>query len=474
MAGPAEPRLQNQLLAWLLVPLLVLLVIDTAASYWAARYLADRAHDRSLQEIAREVALHVRPNGVGPRLEMSRAVERVLMVDQDDRLFYNVATAAGAVIGGDANMAAPPEPPRPDGRARFRDASLHDQPVRIVALWLPFTNEAGSGQVLVQVAETLNRRQRLALEILASIVLPQLLLILLASGVVYAGVSRGLLPLKRLRTAVSSRSHVDLSPIGLHDVPGEVRPLVDEVNQLMLRLGKTLDVQSRFIADAAHQLKTPVSGLKAQIELAMREDDPARVRHGLAQLHLAAERLSRLVQQLLTLARNEPGAITSLEMQRVDLNALAVDVAMRWVPDALRRGIDLGFEGADAPVMILGDADRLRELINNLLDNAVRYSREQGRVTVAMTHTADRQACLSISDDSPTIPVQERQRIFERFHRLLGSQVDGSGLGLAIVSEIAALHQARITLEDDSDGIGNTFSVVFPEATVPPSTTPEQ
>ena len=198
--------------------------------------------------------------------------------------------------------------------------------------------------------------------------------------------------------------------------------------------------------------------------MALREDDPARVRHALAQLHLGAERLSRLVRQLLTLARNEPGAIHTVDMRRIDLNALAVDVAMRWVPDALKRGIDLGFEPAAETVTIDGDPDRLRELINNLVDNAVRYSREQGRVTVAVGRTGDGQARLSISDDSPTIPVDERERIFERFHRLLGSHVDGSGLGLAIVSEIAALHQARITLEDDTDGIGNTFSVVFPTA----------
>ncbi|MEO7937999.1 MAG: sensor histidine kinase N-terminal domain-containing protein, partial [Burkholderiaceae bacterium] len=298
MAGRAEPRLQTQLLAWLLVPLLALLIIDTAASYWTSRYLADRAHDRSLQEIAREVALHVRPNAVGPQLEMSQAVERVLMVDQDDQLFYNVANAAGTLIGGDPRIAPPPTQRSADDRARFRDGTLQGQPVRIVALWLPLGTDSRAGQVLVQVAETLNRRQRLALEILASIVLPQLLLILLACAVVYGGVSRGLLPLKRLRAAVSSRSHVDLSPIDTHGVPGEVRPLVDEVNQLMLRVGRTLDVQNRFIADAAHQLKTPVSGLKAQIELALREDDPARVRHNLAQLHVGAERLSRLVRQL--------------------------------------------------------------------------------------------------------------------------------------------------------------------------------
>ncbi len=468
MAVRSEPRLQTQLLAWLLAPLLALLMVDTAASYWAARYLADRAYDRSLQEIAREVALHVRANGAGPRLDMSSAVERVLMVDQDDRLFYSVAAPSGQVIGGDTAIAAPPVLPATDGPARFRDAVLDAEPVRIVAVWLPYAEQpTPASRVLVQVAETLNRRQRLALEILASIVLPQLLLILLASAVVYGGVSRGLLPLERLREAVSSRSHVDLRPLETQGVPGEVRPLVDEVNELMLRLGRTLDVQNRFIADAAHQLKTPVSGLKAQIELALREEDPARLRHSLAQLHVGTERLSRLVRQLLTLARNEPGAVSSLQMQPVDLGALAMDVAMQWVPDALRRGIDLGFEDAPEPVTIMGDADRLRELLNNLLDNAVRYSREQGRVTVAVARTDDGNARVSISDDSTTIPVPERQRIFERFHRLLGSQVDGSGLGLAIVREIAALHQAHITLEDDVDGIGNTFSVVFRAASQP-------
>lgn len=458
----AELRLQTQLLGWLLLPLMLLLIIDTAASYWAALQLSNRAHDRSLQEIAREVALHVRPNGNGPKVDISPAVERVLLVDQDDSLHYSVARRDGTLIGGDAALAASPQTPSPVApAARFRDAVLHGEPVRQVAIWLPYGAATPGDEVLVQVAETRNRRQRLALDILASIVLPQLLLIVLAGAVVYVGVSRGLMPLKRLRTAVSSRSHVDLSPIELDRVPGEVRPLVDDINALMLRLEQALDVQNRFIADAAHQLKTPVSGLKAQIEMALRENDPARVRHALAQLQVGAERLSRLVRQLLTLARNEPGAIHTVDMQRIDLNALAVDVAMRWVPDALKRGIDLGFEPAGGPVPIDGDPDRLRELINNLVDNAVRYSREQGRVTMAVGHTGDGQARLSISDDSPTIPVDERQRIFERFHRLLGSHVDGSGLGLAIVSEIAALHQARITLEDDSDGIGNTFSVVF-------------
>jgi len=151
-----------------------------------------------------------------------------------------------------------------------------------------------------------------------------------------------------------------------------------------------------------------------------------------------------------------------VQLQPLDLNAFALEVSMEWVPQALERGIDLGFEGAERAQTIAADRDRLRELVNNLIDNAIRYSHAGGRVTVQVARAPDDQCRLSISDDGPGIPVQERARIFERFHRLLGTQEDGSGLGLAIVSEIASLHGARITLEEDTDGVGSTFSVFFP------------
>ncbi|MEO8545565.1 MAG: sensor histidine kinase N-terminal domain-containing protein [Burkholderiaceae bacterium] len=466
--APAEPRLQHKLLVWLMGPLMALLVLDTAASYWIALRFSNLAHDRALQEIAREVVLHVRPSGGGPKLDISPAVERVLLTDQDDVARYKVSAVGGGFIGGDPDLPAPAGGVPAMGKTVFYEATMQDQPVRVVATWMPLEGAAANDLVQVQVAETLNKRSRLVWEILASVFIPQLLLIMLAGAVVYFGVSRGLLPLKRLQAAVSSRSHLDLSPIDVRDVPGEVRPLVDEVNELMQRLGATLDFQNRFIADAAHQLKTPVSGLKAQIEIALRESDAARVQHCLAQLYLSADRMSRLVAQLLALARNEPGAAQAIELQPIDLNALAVDVAMRWVPEALKRDIDLGFEAGPDAVLIRGEPDRLRELLNNLVDNAVRYSRHSGRVTVAVGMAVAGEAVLSVSDDSQKIPIEERQRIFERFHRLLGSHADGSGLGLAIVSEIAALHQARITLEEDVDGIGNTFSVFFPLAAQAP------
>ena len=458
-----EPRLQRKLLAWVLGPLLLLLVLDAGAAYWNAVRYSNQAYDRALQEIAREIALHVHAGEGGLRLDLSDAAARALLLDPEDRLFFRVQAADGGVLGGDA--ALPPPPQELGDAPRFYGAAVGGEPVRMVAARLPLVDAPGAPAVLVQVAETLRKRERLAWEMVANVVLPELLLIAITALVVWFGVSRGLQPLQRLRRAVSDRSHLDLSPVDLQDVPGEVRPLVQEVNDLMARLARTFDFQNRFVADAAHQLKTPVSGLKAQIELALRETDPQRVQHSLSQLYISADRLSRLVAQLLSLARNEPGALQSLQLQPLDLNAFALEVGMDWAPHAIKRGIDLGFEGADAPLMIDADRDRLRELINNLIDNAIRYSQPGGRVTVRAQATPDGHCQLAISDDGPRIPVEERARIFERFHRLLGTPEDGSGLGLAIVSEIATLHGARITLEEDTDGIGNTFSVFFRRST---------
>ncbi|HSW17723.1 MAG TPA: sensor histidine kinase N-terminal domain-containing protein [Ramlibacter sp.] len=456
----AEPRLQRTLLAWLLGPMLLLLALDTGATWWSALRSADLAHDRSLHEIARELGLHVTGGPGGPRLELSPAAERILLVDPEDRLFFRVATREGVHLGGEPQLAPDrPLPSSPGSTMSYR-TRLDGEPVRVFMTWTPLS-DGGKGAVLVQVAETLNRRNALAREIVAYAVLPQLLLIGLVTIAIWLGVARGLRPLNRLRDALARRSHRHLRPIAMKGMPAEIRPLVEEVNDLMRRLGQTLDSQSRFIADAAHQLKTPVSGLKAQLEMALRETDPQRVQHSLAQLYLGVDRMSRLVQQLLALARNEPAAAESLRLQPLDLVAFALEVSMEWAPLALRRNIDLGFEGLEQPLGIRADFDRLRDLLNNLIDNAVRYSREGGRVTVKVVEEPG-QAKLSVSDDGPHIPPDERTRVFERFHRMLGAPAEGSGLGLAIVSEIATLHGARITLEEDTDGEGNTFSVWFP------------
>ncbi|MGE5169327.1 MAG: sensor histidine kinase N-terminal domain-containing protein [Rudaea sp.] len=450
---PRSATLRSKLLRWLLIPLSLLFLLDAFGSYTIARRLADRVYDGELLEIARELSLHVKPDGNVPAFDLEKDAERTLLLDRYDKVYYAVRTTDGRRIAGEATL---PPPRRADGGSTFYDSAFGGEPVRVAQL----ASVSGGVDAVVQVAETRVKRHDLVDAIMIGVILPQLLLIVIAGVVLWAGVARGLAPLRDLQQAIAARSHLDLSPVGVADAPAEVHPLLAAINDLMARLDEILTYQSRFIADAAHQLRTPVAGLKAHIEVALREDDPAQAKQSLAHLYTAVERMSRLVAQLLSLARNEPTTVRRLDLAPLDLSKLAFDVTTEWVPEAYRKGVDLGFEGVEPHAMIRGDAARLTELMNNLLDNAIRYSRRGGRVTVRVTAHPSR---VAVSDDGPVIPLEERQRVFERFHRLLGTHADGSGLGLAIVQEIARLHDAEIALTEDADGLGNTFTVTFPE-----------
>jgi len=454
---PAAPTtLRSQLLRGVLVPLTALLALGMGGGFFAVRAVTEEIYDGELGEIVRELALHVREAGGAPAFDLSPEAERTLLLDQYDRVYYAVRRADGATIAGERAL---PRGAAVGPRVSFGDAEFGGEAVRLASLRV---GAPGGGSVVIEVAETLAKRERLARMLLLGVALPQVMLIMAAAALVWLGVRRGLAPLQRLQQSVAERSHLDRSPLETRGVPGEVRPLVAAVNELMQRLGAVLDFQGRFIADSAHQLRTPVAGLKAHIEVALREEELAPMKRALSHLYVSAERLSHLVAQLLSLARNEPSAVRAATLVPLDLNRLVLEATAEWVAHAYRKAIDLGFEGADAPVMVHGDATRLAELVNNLVDNAVRYTPEGGRVTVRVLPGAH--PALAVSDDGPRIPVEERERIFERFHRLLGTGAEGSGLGLAIVRDIATLHGARIALEDDADGVGNRFTVVFPRA----------
>ena len=453
---PAEGALlRTQLLRWLLVPLLALLAADAAFSVLVAQRVAQSAQDKALREIAHELSLMVRREADGALvLELPEAARRVLLEDPEDRVSFELVDDQGRRLAGEAIPVPPPRATRLRSGEEMYDTYLGHSEVRVVQWPLPAHTGA-----LLRVAETRQQRNAMERDILAAVIVPQVLLIVLAALIVRAGVGRGLRPLEDLQRAVAARSHKDLSPLDDRQVPLEVRPLVASVNALLKRLEQVLQLQSRFIADAAHQLKTPVAGLKAHVELLARDPEPAEREALIARLHVGAERLSRLVSQLLSLARNEPEAARIIYFRPVDLNALVLDISAQWVPQALKRGIDLGLEAHEGTVSVQGDAGRLRELFDNLLDNAIRYSHEGGRVTVRVIDSPS--PTVSVSDDGPRIPPEQQQRVFERFHRLLGTG-DGSGLGLAIAQEIARLHEARILVQDDADGVGNRFSVVFP------------
>ena len=452
----SHPRtLRSKLFVSVLVPMSLILVADIAASAYLMNAISERIYDRELAEIGRELVLHVHSDGGTESFDLSAESERTLLLDEVDKVYYAVRDARGRLIAGEAGL---PRLRPGAGALRFSNDSFDGEPVRITALAVPRDR---SGAV-VEIAETRIKRQRLARELLLDLAVPQVLIILLGALLVSVGIARGLAPLERLRADVASRSHTDLRRIEADEIPGEVQPLVAAVNDLMDRFSAVLDFQRRFIADTAHQLRTPVAGLKAHIEVALRESNLNKVREGLAHLYTSADRLSRLVSQLLSLARNEPNTARRVNFAEIDFAKLALETTKDWVAEAYKKNIDLGYEGPERPIQVFADPARLAELINNLLDNAVRYTQPGGRVTVRVS--GEERAELVVSDDGPRIPVEERERVFERFHRLLGTHTEGSGLGLAIVREIATLHGAEIRLEEDRDGIGNTFTVVFPPA----------
>jgi two-component system sensor histidine kinase TctE len=264
-----------------------------------------------------------------------------------------------------------------------------------------------------------------------------------------------------LQQAIEQRSHRDLSAVPIVDAPREVQPLLRAMNDLLVRLRESIAHQQRFTADASHQLRTPLAGLQTQAEMALRESDPARVRHALEWIRASTVRLTHLLSQLLALARVEPGSGREAPLQNLDLAQLVRDTTAEWVSAALAKQIDLGFEAPQGAAWVNGNALMLREMLANLLDNAIRYSPVASEITVHLL-VAGGKAQLEVVDNGPGIPEGEREQVFERFHRLPDSSGEGCGLGLAIVREIALAHQAEISISGGPDGHGTRITIKLP------------
>jgi two-component system OmpR family sensor kinase len=312
------------------------------------------------------------------------------------------------------------------------------------------------GNTVVQVAQPLSARREVAADTALKTIKPLLLLFPFLGALVWLTVSAGLLPIGRVAREVQARDADSLAPIGAGALPQEIRPLTDALNDLLARLDHALNAQRAFVADAAHELRSPLTALKLQIQLAERAGDEAERSAAFAELRQGFERATRLVQQLLTLARQEPGAAEAAH-ETVDLNALARSVVSDLTPTAEEKGIDLGVSEAGADAGVEGDAEALRILLNNLVENAIRYTPQGGRVTVGVRRSADGPA-LTVEDSGPGIPPEDMDRVFDRFYRVPGTGVSGSGLGLAIVRQVAERHGARVSLQNLQAGLLATVS----------------
>ncbi len=447
---------------WLLIPLLTLLFISSIAIYRVSLNFSRVAYDRNLAESADDISqiiLKKARYSAGP-FSLSKNAREMILQDKYDDFYYNVRDERNTLQDGDVILPAPPRNllERNTKTAAFYDAVVKNKAVRVVTLPVIVPTPDNAQLIHIQVAETLHKRKTLAKEVLTLITLPQLFIIALAASIIWYAVGRSLRPLIQLEASVAARSPLELKPMEMTGVPTETRPLISAINGLLDRVVRVLNAQSRFVTDASHQLRTPLAGLKTHIALASRQKTLEAVQYSLVQLDVGVDKLIHLANQLLSLARNEPGADRALKLVAVDLNALAQSVTAEWINVALKYGIDLGFEGALEPVWINGDSMRLTELLNNLLDNALRYTPKGGIVTVRVTHPP----LLEVEDNGPGIPESDRVMIFERFYRLEENQVGGSGLGLAIVKEIAEIHQAKINLKSGASHRGSCFQLAFP------------
>jgi two-component system sensor histidine kinase TctE len=449
--------LRAQLAVWLLTPLLIVWAINAWLSYESAIELANRAHDRTL--LGSVLAIAERISVVDGQVVVDLPYSSLEMLESNlqSRVYYRVSAGARHLTGYEDLLR--PSAKLELGTPIFYDSHYLGEPVRVAAMNKRLYDDAVREPVLIQVAETGELRDSMSWGIASRSAVKELLLILLAALLIWGALNRGLRPLYQLRDQIKRRSRNDLSRIEAHLVPSEVRPLIQAINEHTAQVARITSAQKQFVADAAHQLKTPLSVLRAQADFASRQLDLVGVKEVLDDMRAEAVRVSRLVDQLLSLSRAEAAAPVLAE---VDLSTVMRAATFEWLPQALAKSIDLGFEG-DGPVKVHGHAALLHEMLANLLDNAVRYAPVGGHVTVRI-EMRDEHARLTVQDDGPGIPTQERERVFDRFYQIPGRDSPGCGLGLAIAREIAALHHATVAVNEPAHGRGTLFEVIFPIA----------
>ncbi len=477
----------GEILDWMLAPLLLLWPMSIAITYLVAKSIANQPFDDALEDRVTVLSQQIRTVAGQPVAQLPGSAHEVLRADDVDSVYFQISGPDGAHLDGDRDLPRPRikslEERARSGSVVFRNDSIHGTPVRVAYSWVHLdplrerTGDAGPdpGLALVQVAETLDKRANLANEIIKGVILPQFIILPVILALVWFALSRGLSPLAELQERIRARPQDDLSPIDPRQVPEEISPLVGSFNDMLERLAQTVEMQKRFIADAAHQMKTPLAGMRMQSELALRQVDPGEIHRSLEQLAKSSESATRLVNQLLALARAENQPHAGLAFEEIDLAQLARATVQDWVQPSFALGIDLGYESPtvqrpnmqrEEPLLIAGNALMLRELLSNLIDNALRYTPQGGSVTVRVRRDGAH-ALLEVEDTGPGIAPAERAKVFERFYRILGSNVQGSGLGLAIVREIAQQHGAEIDIFNNPRSHsprypGSLFRLTFP------------
>ena len=453
-----QRSLFGEILDWMLTPLLLLWPVSLALTWLVAQSIAGKPFDRALEYNVTALAQLVTVHNNRAAFNLPQPAREILRADDSDQVYYQVLGSKGELLSGERDFPQPPEDEKPTpGDTRLRDDEMRGLDVRVAYTWVKL--DVAGAPALVQVAETREKRSVLATEIIKGVMLPQLAILPVAVLLVWLALVRGIKPLSELEERIRQRKPDDLSPLDEKVVPLEVAPLVSSVNDLLTRLKSSIATQKRFLADAAHQLKTPLAGLRMQADLAQREQmNTEQLKQSLKQIGRSSMRATHTVNQLLSLARAETSG-KSLVRQPCDLAALAIDAVQDTVPRAMDKHIDLGYDGAQpgSGVTLQGNPTLLTEMVRNLLDNAVNYTpssaQHPGVVTArVLADPFSGVQVLQVEDTGPGIPEAERELVFQPFYRALGTNVDGSGLGLPIVLEIARQHGASVEIEDARPG----------------------
>lgn len=446
--------IRRQLLV-LFVPFVFGLWIASAAlSFWLVDQISGDAFDKDLINSADSVIGRLRVKDGKVVADLPPAAQAILKHDESDKLYYRVVGIDGRHISGDTVVPSPVSDLEVD-IPKVVSGIINGKEVRIAEIKVPVDE---GGQVIVQLAETTNIRHFFQNKLLLSIAVPQLLVIVLAMAAVFYGIDRILTPLRMLQKQLAGRSQADFSPLPDSQTPEEVFPLVSAINKLFQKTEEKIKAHQRFIANAAHQLRTPLAGLKTYTSIGPEMTEVAELRSVVTELDRGVDRATRMVSQLLALARTDGRADNSTS-HLIDLNFLVSDVVNDLVQQAVMRGVNLSFEAAPTAANVLGEEASLTHLAVNLVENAILYTPAQGRVNVRLLNNG--RVKLIVSDTGPGISPEERDNIFERFYRVVGTNGDGSGLGLSIVKEVANAHDAIVTVETGPGGSGTSFVVEF-------------
>ena len=472
-----QRSLFGEILDWILTPLLLLWPVSLVLTWLVAQGIAGKPFDRALEYNATALAQLITVSKGQAQFTLPLPARELLRADDTDDVYYQVLGGQGEFLSGERALGLPPADENlPVGEVRIRNDMLRGNDLKVAYMWvrlnLPDTN-GKSQPALVQVAETMEKRSLLATEIVKGVMLPQFVILPLAVLLVWLALVQAIKPLHHLEERIRARSSDDLSPLDVETVPLEVTPLVSSVNDLLMRLKDSIATQKRFLADAAHQLKTPLAGLRMQADLAQRGGANAEdLKQSLRQIGRSSIRATHTVNQLLALARAESSG-TVLSHTPCDLAQLTMEVVRDCLPRAMDKQIDLGYDGAEpgsTGVNIDGNPTLLTEMIRNLIDNAINYTHstpeKPGVITArVLVDPFSHVLVLQVEDNGTGIAHSERELVFQPFYRVLGSDVDGSGLGLPIVREIARQHNATISIDDTHPGpipVGTCFTVRFP------------